>query len=490
MLGALLATVPADATRLAFPAGAPWFNVHRPLTAQALRGRFVLLDFFTPGCINCIETIPAIARLQHRYARHLVVIGVNSPKFRASRHNTNVRDFLIQYHITHPVVTDVGFRLWHTYQVFAWPTFVLIGPRGHLRHEWIGQGHHRAIGRFIAAGIRADAPYLRTSSLPQPPPPARQPLLAGPEKIAVSGHVVAVADTRGNRILLFNRRGLLQHVIGTGQAGDANGPAAQATFNHPQGLAVRGATLFVADTFNNEIRAINLRQLMVRTIAGNGHEGYSQGGRRPRHVRLNAPWALAIGNDAVYIAMAGDHQIWRYSLITKDLVPWAGSGAEGLVNGPRRQALFAQSSGLSYHHGTLYVADPESSSVRAIHDGVVYTLIGRGLFHFGYRNGPARQALLQHDQGVAYLDHALYIADTFNDAIRCLNLRTGVVTTVAGDGHPGRAVGAAGGATLNQPGGLAVLNGHTLLIADTGNNRILALNLRRRRLTDWARAVP
>ncbi|MHB1565269.1 MAG: thioredoxin-like domain-containing protein [Acidiferrobacter sp.] len=485
-----LIALPAAATRLLFPHGAPWFNVSQPLTSRQVQGRFVLLDFFTPGCINCIQTIPGIAQLQRRYARDLVVIGVNSPKFRASRHDQSVRDFLIEYHVTHPVVTDVGFRLWHAYRVFAWPTFVLIGPRGHLRHVWIGQGHHRAISRFIAVGLRADAPYLHPQPLPLIALPTRPPLLAGPEKVAVGRHYVAVADTLGNRILLFNHHGRLQHIIGTGQAGATNGPAAQATFNHPQGLAFRGPMLLVADTFNNEIRAINTVRLTVRTIAGDGREGYSRGGPIPRQVRLNAPWGLLAVGPVLYIAMAGDHQVWRYNLAHQTIAPWAGNGAEGLTNGPRRQALFAQCSGLSYHRGTLYVADAESSSVRVIRGGRVSTIIGRGLFHFGYRNGPARHALLQHDQGLAYLGHDLYIADTFNDAIRCLDLRTDMVTTVAGDGRPGNAVGAARGATLNQPGGLAVLNRHTLLIADTGNNRILALHLRRGSLTDWTQAAP
>ena len=184
--------------------------------------------------------------------------------------------------------------------------------------------------------------------------------------------------------------------------------------------------------------------------------------------------------------MAGAHQLWRERLANGVLRPWAGSGWEGLVDGPRREAEFAQPSGLSYGRGVLYVADAESSSVRALSKGRVRTVIGRGLFHFGNRDGKATRARLQHDQGLAYADGDLYIADTFNSAVKRLDLGTGLVTTVAGDGHPGDRTGPALGPTLNEPGGLAVLNPHTLLIADTGNNRILALDLTTETVRVWA----
>lgn len=469
-----------------FPHHAPWFNVTRPLTNRDIAGRFVLLDFFTPGCINCIETVAHVRGIQQRFSKDLVVIGVNSPKFRASRHSANVRDFLTQYGIRHPVVTDRHFRLWNAYHVFAWPTFVLIGPRGHVRRTWIGQGHHAAMARFIALGLEADRRFLKPKPLPLLYAAAPQALLLeGPEKIAIRGPLVAVSDTLGDRVLLFDRGGRLKATIGSGQAGYQNGGFARARFNHPQGLAFGGSRLLVADTLNNAIRAIDLRTLRVTTFVG---PGLTPGpGRRPGKTPiLNAPWALRVVQGELYVAMAGADQLWRGPLSNGVLRPWAGSGWEGLADGPNREAEFAQPSGLCYGRGVLYVADAESSSVRAVFKGRVHTVIGRGLFHFGNRDGKASRAALQHDQGLAYADGNLYIADTFNSAVKRLDLGTGLVTTVAGDGHPGDRTGPALGPTLNEPGGLAVLNPHTLLIADTGNNRILALDLTTETLRVWA----
>lgn len=491
VIGALVFGPAAWAHRpVPFPRHAPWFNVSRPLTNRDIAGRFVLLDFFTPGCINCIETVAHVREIQQRFRADLVVIGVNAPKFRASQHSTNVRDFLRQYGIRHPVVTDRHFRLWHAYHVFAWPTFVLVGPRGHVRHTWIGQGHHKAISRFITAGLQADHRFLAPKPLPLVQVARPQTLLLqGPQKVAVRGSLVAVADTLGNRVLLFDRSGHLQAIIGSGQVGFQDGSFAQARFNHPQGLVFRGSDLLVADTLNNAIRAIDLRTRRVTTFVGPRSKGERET-RAPTRARakpvLNAPWALRIVHGELYVAMAGAHQLWREQLPHGVLRPWAGSGWEGLVNGPRVEAEFAQPSGLAYGHGALYVADAESSSVRVITKGRVHTLIGHGLFHFGDRDGKAQRATLQHDQGLAYASGSLYIADTFNNAIKRLDLRTGMVTTVAGDGHPGDQTGPAQRATLNQPGGLAMFNPHTLLIADTGNNRLLALDLATDTVRIWA----
>jgi len=177
--------------------------------------------------------------------------------------------------------------------------------------------------------------------------------------------------------------------------------------------------------------------------------------------------------DTLFIAMAGSHQLWRFDPITGRVGPFAGSGAEGMDDGLLGQASFAQSSGLAHHASTLYVADPEASAVRAVDlvHGTVNTLIGHGLFTFGLRDGAANQALLQHDQGLAWLAGHIYIADTFNNAIRVLDLEKASVRTLARG--------------LSQPGGLAVLNEKTLLVADTNANRIVTLDIASGRVQRW-----
>lgn len=464
-----------------FPAQSPWFNVSQPLTAAELNGRVVLLDFFTPGCINCIHMIPVLHALKAEFGDDLLVVGVTSPKFTASKQADNMTPFLRRFHIDEPVFIDADMAWWQHYGVFAWPTILLLDPQGKVIHSFVGERSvaqmAQPIGDLIAAAKKAGT--LTHPKLPLITRAADTDFLVLPTKIAVSGDKVAVSDTGHNRIDLFNPAGRLIAQIGSGRAGFADGNAATAEFNRPQGLAFMGNTLFVADTDNQRIRAINLATLAVTTVAGNGTRGEGQATpNAPLATPLNSPWGLASNHGSLYIAMAGDHQIWQLTPAKNTLAVFAGSGEEGLRDGERLTAQFAQSSGLAVDAHNLYVADPESSSIRQINldTGLVITLIGKGLFDFGDKNGPAAQAKLQHPQGLAYLNGALYIADTFNNAIRKLDLGSLQVSTVL--------------THLAQPNGLAVLNNHTLLIADTNQDRVVALNLTQGTTAPWPPAKP
>ncbi|MGH8192299.1 MAG: thioredoxin-like domain-containing protein [Rhodanobacteraceae bacterium] len=457
-----------------FPSGLTWFNVARPLDWSDLKGRAVLLDFFTPGCINCIHMLPAEHRLEEHFGTRLVVIGIDSPKFAASKTKNGLESFIERYDLRHPVVLDPSMSLWNAYGVQAWPTLILIGPDGAMKQTFIGEQTYEQLAGPIEATL-AGAPAA--SALPNLPlrPQALQPhSLATPAGIAVSANQVAIADTGHNRIVLTDHAGKLEAVIGTGCAGHADGNYAQAEFNRPHGLAFHDGALYVSDTDNQLIRRIDLKTRTVTTIAGNGKRDYANQGTSPAlQAPLNSPWDLAWSGGKLYISMAGDHQIWRYDPAGKTIGPWAGTGAEGLVDGARGEAQFAQPSGLSVHGDTLYDVDPESSSVRAIAlpGGDVKTLVGHGLFDFGMQNGPAQHATLQHAEGIAWDAGNLYIADTFNNALRELDLKTQHVSTVA--------------ALLDRPLAVAALSPDTLLVAEGDGNRIDAVQLPGGKVTPW-----
>lgn len=476
ILMSLLGTQIVQAHEPLFPAQAPWLNVSRPITPQDLRGHLVLLDFFTPGCINCIHVLPETAKLEREFGKQLLIIGVNSPKFKASQHMRNLRGFVLRYHIRHPIVTDKTMVLWNDYHVFAWPTQVLLGPKGEVIGAYVGENKYAEIRHDVIDTLAAarKAGTLRQNTLPLQPIHVPAQGLLQPGKIAVNAHYVAISDSGHNRIILLNHHGKLIRIIGNGRRGDRNGDPSRAEFDGPQGLAFHAHTLYVADTGNALIRSISLPSGVVATVAGNGEHGFGIEGRHPaRQVGLNSPWGLKFVGENLYIAMAGIHQIWRLDLDDMKIGPYAGSGNEGIANGPRALASFAQSSALAYHNNILYVADPESSSVRSIDlvSGEVTTLIGKGLFVFGLRNGAENQALLQHDQGILWHNNRLYIADTFNNAIRVLNLESQKVSTLA--------------TGLSQPGGLAMLNPHTLLVADTNHNRIARVSLPGGNVSSW-----
>jgi thiol-disulfide isomerase/thioredoxin len=459
---------------IAFPHGLAWFNVSRPLTWDDLKGRAVLLDFFTPGCINCIHMLPAEKQLEEHFGTRLVVVGIDSPKFSASKTKQGLESFIQRYGLRHPIVLYPDMSLWQAYGVQAWPTLILVGPDGSVRQTFIGEQSFEQLAAPVAAVLKDAPPASELPKLPLRPQAFRTGGLATPGGLAVSGNLVAIADTGHNRIVLADPSGKLQAVIGTGCAGNTDGDYAHAQFNRPHGLAFHDGALYVADTDNQTIRRIDLAKHTVATIAGNGQRGFAIRGSSPaRAAVLNSPWDLAWSGGMLYVSMAGDHQVWRYDPAHGTMGPWAGTGEEGLADGARGEARFAQPSGLDAHGGTLYGADPESSSVRAIAlpDGKVSTLLGRGLFDFGMRDGSATRALLQHAEDVAWSGNSLYIADTFNNALRKLDLATHEVTTVA--------------ALLDRPLALAALSPDALLVAEGDGNRIDSIHLPDGKATPW-----
>ncbi|MHB8569325.1 MAG: thioredoxin-like domain-containing protein, partial [Metallibacterium sp.] len=237
-----LAPKRALAGAVPLPPGAPWFNVSRPLTPNDLKGRVVLLDFFTPGCINCVHMLPDMAKLEREFGARLLIIGVNSPKFVASRRSSNIEGFIQRYDITHPVLTDKGMTLWNYYGVQAWPTLVLLNPRGGVVQQFIGEGNYRGIRAAVLGTIdqAQRAGTLVSTALPLRPPVLSRAGLLQPGKVAVDARYVAVADSGHNRVVLLDHVGEVLRVIGTGVPGARDGAASVAQFDGPQGLAFVG----------------------------------------------------------------------------------------------------------------------------------------------------------------------------------------------------------------------------------------------------------
>ena len=457
-----------------FPHGMAWFNVARPLTLPELHGRAVLLDFFTPGCINCIHMLPDEKKLEEHFGTRLVVVGIDSPKFEASKTKDGLLSFIERYDLRHPIVLDPDMQMWNAYGVQAWPTLVLLGPDGDVQKTFIGEQSYEQLAGQVEAALANAPPASKLPRLPLQPIAAKTRALATPGGVAVSPSLVAIADTGHNRIVLAGRAGKLVAVVGSGCGGRADGDYTHAQFNGPHGLAFHDGALYVADTDNQLIRRIDLAHKTVTTVAGNGQRGFAISGQfAARSAVLNSPWDVAWSGNALYVSMAGDHQIWRYDPAARTIGPWAGTGEEGLRDGARGDAQLAQPSGMSAHGDILYDTDPESSSIRAIAlpDGKVTTLVGHGLFDFGMRNGNASDAQLQHAEAVAWNAGNLYIADTFNDALRKLDLATHEVST--------------GAALPNQPLAVAMLAPDTLLVAEGDANRIDAVHLPDGKVTTW-----
>ena len=467
-----------------------WLNVKRPLSLQDLRGKVVILDFWTYGCVNCIHVLADLRKLEQKYGTQLAVIGVHSPKFDNEKNLETLRKIVVRYDIEHPVVHDVEFVLGNFYGMRAWPTQVVINPEGFIVGGVRGEGHYELLDRVIADLVLKHASMMDTSPLPLDLEKNRLGdfLLAAPGKIAVSQTYIAISDALRHRVVLTDHKGKIKTIYGGDEAGLRDGNARKVRFSSPQGLVFADHGLYVADTGNHAIRYIELSTGQVKTIAGNGDDKPVWTGQFDAlSISLRSPWGLTIKNTELYIAMAGMHQIWRLDLTTGKIGPFAGSGREGITDGPINRAEFSQPSGLSIAENWLYVADAEDSAVRRIHllDKRVETLVGRGLFDFGDLDGSFETAKLQHVLGVAVLnDSKVIVADTYNHKLKLLDLSGRKVTTIAGTGQPGNSLGKALESMLNEPGGLTTFN-NRVLVADTNNHRIVEYDFDSKSLKEW-----
>lgn len=466
--------------------GSAWLNTEEPLTWDKLRGKLVLLDFWTYCCINCLHVLEEVRAIEAKYAdQPFVVIGVHSAKFTNEQEIAHIRAAVERNAIRHPVVVDAGNRLWDAFSVRGWPTLVLVDPQGYLLATVPGEGHGVQLDAAIGQALRVlrerdaldDAPLPLRLEFAETPTTA----LRYPGKILADapGDRLYIADSGYHRIVVTTLAGAHVATIGTGQPGNTDGPADAAMFNSPQGLALDAAqqVLYVADTNNHLIRRIDLATQVVSTVAGTSAQNRQRFPAGPaRATALNSPWDLALRDGTLWIAMAGQHQIWALDLAGETISAAVGSSGEGRRDGDAREAAFAQPSGLALSDDGrhLYVADSEISCIRAVDlaaEPTVTTLAGGDLFDFGLRDGTGDAARFQHPLGVAWHGDHLYVADTYNHAIRRQDPQTGRVQTLAGDGTAGDADGAGRDARFYEPGGISAA-GDVLYVADTNNHAI------------------
>src|SRR5512140_272720 len=465
-----------------FPEGLEWLNTDHPVSLKDLRGKVVLLDFWTFCCINCMHVIPELKKLEAKYTNELVVIGVHSAKFTTEQGTENIREAILRYGLEHPVVNDKDFEVWNSYAVNAWPTFVIIDPDGKVVGRHSGEGIYDLFDQVIGGIIKEFDPKGKINRTPVhfalEKNKAPESFLAYPGKIAVDKeqHRLYITDSNHNRVVVVSLPdGSVVDVVGAGATGFRDGSFEEAEFNRPQGIAVDGQAVYVADTENHAIRKIDLATRTVTTLAGNGKQALQPNiAGKGKSISLNSPWDLLAQNGKLYIAMAGPHQIWTLDLKTLEARPYAGSGREDIVDGALRDAAFAQPSGITTDSSVLYVADSEVSGVRAVPlrtSDSVHTIVGKGLFDFGDVDGAGNDARLQHPIGILYHDGSLYIADTCNNKIKKINPKTRQAETFIGTGKKGMADGDALHATLNEPNGLVFAAGK-IFITDTNNHLI------------------
>ena len=468
-----------------FPYDLEWLNIEGKLQISDLKGKIVILDFWTYCCINCMHIIPDLKKLEAKYPNELVVIGVHSAKFRNEKDTENIRRAILRYGIEHPVVNDHKFQIWTKYGANAWPTVILINPLGDIVGYISGEGIFEPFDKAIAKLITEfDDVIDRTPFKPELEKYSRQKaVLNFPGKILADEKTnrLFITDSNNDRIIISDLDGNIQDVIGSGKEGKTDGTFETAYFNKPQGLALDRNILYIADTENHLIRKADLINRTLETIAGTGEQApYRATPDKGSNTALNSPWDLTLVNGILYIAMAGPHQIWAMSLSNGKIEVFAGSGTENIHDADLLSSSLAQPSGITHDGENLYFADSEVSAVRLAElkkTGKVKTLIGHGLFEFGDKDGGFYNALLQHPLGLVYSDGLIYLADTYNHKIKVMDLAKKEILTLSGNGDMGFADGVGTLARFYEPGGITIAAGK-LYVADTNNDQIRVIDIK------------
>ncbi|HEY9564917.1 MAG TPA: thioredoxin-like domain-containing protein, partial [Nocardioides sp.] len=436
--------------------GRGWLNTAGPLTLRELRGRFVLLDFWTFCCINCLHVLDELRPVEEEFADELVVIGAHSPKFVHEADPDALRAAVERYSVHHPVLDDPELITWQAYAARAWPTLVLIDPEGYVVAHYAGEGHAHAISALLRELIEehrsrgtlqpGDSPYLT-------PEPEGTDLRFPAKAVALPDGDFLVADAGHDAVV---RLTATMEVTARFDG-----------FREPNGLCLLpsevaeeiGYDVVVADTVGHRLVGLTLADGSTRVLAGDGRQWMQGDGTD----RLSSPWDVAWWQNRVWIAMAGIHQLWTFDPLTGSVEVAAGTTNEGLLDGPLDEAWFAQTSGLAADGDTLWLVDSETSSLRRIRNGAVETMVGEGLFDFGFVDGERATARLQHPLGVTVLpDGTLGIADTYNGAVRRFDPTTGLLSTIASG--------------LSEPSGL-VLAGETAYVVESAAHVLAPLDL-------------
>lgn len=446
------------------PAFGTWLNA-TPSTLIEHRGRPLVLAFVNAASVWCMQRLAELSHWQARNPGKLQQIVVQVPRFDFERNPQQALKLLRRSGVSAPILLDAQWETWRRFGIESWPTLLLIDAEGVERDRIVGTGGDldRALNALCEKSSRPRDEDLRAEAEGNAEP--RLPLRF-PAGLAVTSERLYVADSGHHRVLECTHDGRVLRQFGIGTADMINGGMEEAAFNRPQGLAIEREFLYVADTGNHALRRVSLLSGHVDTLCGTGRAGDPLEGPLANYwdSALNHPTDIAISDNQIHLAMAGDNHIWSYALGSRSLHWRAGAGPVEVRDGSGHLAAFAQPCGLAVVQQVLYVCDALGSAVRSVQlrGDLVQTLVGQGPWEFGSADGSRSQARLQYPQAIALDTDAprLWIADSGNGSLRSLRLGGGELSTVT---LPRR---------LRGPSAIAMSSG-TLWIAETDAHAVL-----------------
>lgn len=469
-----------------------WLNTKEKIKISDLKHRIIILDFWSYCCINCIHMIPILKQIEKKYEnKKVVIIGVHSPKFKTEKNKGNVLEAINRYGIKHPVILDKDMKIWKSYGAGGWPTFVVIDPYGKIAAKFSGEISYNNFENGVEAMIKKYKSniFSKNEFSPKLKKIENTSFLRYPGKIDINKktHNIVISDSGNNRIIILNNEGKIKYIIGQHDTAFKMLSKQKVSFNMPQGVCwINENEIMVADTGNNVIKKIDLENKTVFLEAGTGELG-----RRfkvnEEHIankaKLSSPWDIGVCEKELLITMSGSHQILKYDM-ESTISHFAGTGNEDLEDNSLNKSCFAQPSGISILKDKIYIADSESSSIRLVStkNDFVSTIVGQGLFVFGDKIGKVQETLLQHPVGICAVDNGVYVADTFNNSIKYIDLKKDESYQVISQNEKSVC-------NINDPEcdtlGLfepndVKINGDYLYICDTNNNLIRIFDIKKR----------
>ncbi len=462
--------------------GLPWLNCPRPLTPEDLQGHVTIVYFWSYASAASLHVVRAVLDLEEQLAdAPLLVIGVHSPQLDGQRAADRVLDAIDRHEIDHPVIVDSEWVVRRAWGSPAWPTVFVLDERsrvvevleGDLELERIEQVARRALDRAKALGTLRRASGANRCERAQ-----AEESLRFPGKLCVSADgLLVISDTQHHRLVVARSDGSVVEVIGSGHRGYSDGSFKQASFSEPQGVCF-GETadiIYVADSGSHTVRKVSLTEQQVQTLVGTGRMGSHPVPRLEIpgvEAPLRSPRGVCFAGGALWITLAGSHQVLRVRPRQGLLQDVVGSGELGLNDGAFEEARFAQPSGITGGEGRLFVADSASSSVRELDPErrTVRTLVAGSLFTGGDADGPRERARLQHLEGISlsHDGHELIVTDTYNHKLKRIDIASGSTRTFF---HFANGIG------LREPAGLWVSRAlDAVFVADTGNHRVLRVS--------------
>lgn len=452
------------------PDNLQWFNTDLPIKLEHQVGKVVVLAFWTGSYASCLHLLENFRYLEKKYSSGLTIISIHSPQYPSESKLSHVKNTIQKNKVLHPVINDANCYLLKKYGIKDKPTLILVDAEGFIIGAIRGHANlaqlESVIQKELTIAEKKNIRSYQQSSQTQACSNLTQ--LYYPGKILATSNKLYISDSGNNRVLEANLNGRVTRSFGGRRAGLLDGEETDALFNNPQGLEIIDDFLYVADCFNHVIRRINLHTGEVDTVMGNAVVGQAdfQGYSNPADAKLNMPWGLENYQGALYISMAGSHQIWKWQLSVNRLIPFRGTGQLKSADGLDQVAAFAQPTGLSGGESALFVCDCLSSAIRKINmpDGYVSTLVGRAA-EFGDMDGPNYMARLQYPLDLSYDQkrQLLWLCDSYNHKIKYLQLRNNEVQTLEIQG-------------LNEPSGMYLYN-DILWVANTNAHELVRLDL-------------